>query len=158
MDTTPNLFPDLPMTTAPAPAALVASGAEMSEISPGVWITAMPEWQIPSHVISRVAPIPHEPGKFHLIPEEPLGYIRMTEDIGQRLNIHGLSETTLRRLMWAGLIDHFLGAPGCTYISIESLLSHIRATRNDHASQISFWTPQRRADWKATCAGGAASR
>ena len=157
MDTTPDLFPDTTFAAAPPPADLAASGAAMSEISPGVWVTGMPHWQTPSHVICRLVPA-GTPDTFTLAPEPMPGFIRMTEDIGARLGIIGLSETTVRRLMWGGFIDHFLGAPGCTYISIESFRAHILATRNDHARAVSFWTPRRRSDWQATCAGGAASR
>ena len=153
LEATPELFPDLPMTTAPPPSEMLASGAPMSEISPGVWVSGMPEFLTPSHVLCRL--VPSGPGTYTLAPEPYPGYVRMTEDIGKRLGIVGLSETTLRRLMWGGFVEHFLGAPGCTYISIESLLEHIRRTRNDHAKESGFWTAKRRLDWKATCAGRA---
>lgn len=152
-----DLFPDMEYSSAPPPAAMVAAGGAMSEISPGVWVSGMPEFETPSHILCRLVP-GESPGTYTLEPEPHPGYIRMTEDIGARLGIIGLSETTLRRLLWGGFIDHFLGGPGCTYISIESLLSHIRATRNDHAKETSFWNAKRRLAWKATCAGGAATR
>ena len=144
----PDLFPDLapPATDPPA-------GEGMSEIAPGVWVSGLPEWETPSHVLCRLVPA-EAPGTYTLAPEGPFpGYIRMTEDIGRRLGIIGLSETTLRRLMWGGFIEHFLGAPGCTYISLESFREHIRRTRNDLTREASFWTPARRLAWKDTCAG-----
>lgn len=157
MNATLELFPELEFATSPPPADLLAMHGEMSEISPGVWVSGMPEFRTPSHILCRLVPA-DEPGTYTLEPEPHPGYIRMTEDIGARLGIIGLSETTLRRLLWGGFIDHFLGGPGCTYISIESLLDHIRATRNDSAREVSFWTARRRLEWKATCAGGAATR
>lgn len=157
MDTTLDLFANLEFASAPPPAAIAAAGGEMSEISPGVWVSGMPEFETPSHILCRLVPAA-EPGTYRLEPEPYPGYIRMTEDIGARLGIIGLSETTMRRLMWIGYVDHFISSPGCTYISIESLLAHIRATRNDAARETSFWTAKRRLEWKATCAGGAAMR
>jgi hypothetical protein len=152
-----EMFPDL-YSPAPPPAEVAAATGPLSEIAPGVWVSGMPEWETPTHVLCRLVPLA-EPDTYRLEPEGAFpGWIRMTEDIGQRLNIVGLSETTLRRLMWAGYIEHFLGAPGCTYLSIESILNHLRNTKNDHAKDESYWTPARRLAWKATCAGGAAGR
>lgn len=156
-DHTAEMFPELESTTAPPPADMAAAGEPMSEISPGVWVSGMPEFETPSHVLCRLIP-GEAPGTYQLQPEPYPGYIRMTDDIGARLGVIGLSCTTLRRLMWAGLLEHVMAGPACTYISIESLLEHFRRTRNDHARSESYWTPQRIEAWKATCAGGAASR
>lgn len=148
-----EMFPEL-YSPAPPPAAMAASGAAMSEIAPGVWVSGAPEWQTPSHIICRVVPSADSPGQYTLVPEGPSpAWIRMTEDVGLRLGVVGLSETTLRRLLWGGYVEHFLGAPGCIYISIESFLDHIRKTRNDQAREISFWTPERRLNWKSTYSG-----
>lgn len=157
MNTTLELFPDLDFASAPPPAAMAASGGAMSEVSPGVWVSGMPEFETPSHILCRLIPA-DAPGTYRLEPEPYPGYIRMTEDIGARLGIIGLSETTVRRLMWGGFVDHFVGSPGCTYISLESLANHLLATRNDAAREVSFWTRRRRLAWKATCDGGANSR
>ena len=157
MNDTLELFPDMAFASAPPPAAVQAAGGAMSEISPGVWVSGMPEFETPSHIICRLVPAA-VPGTYTLEPEPHPGFIRMTEDIGARLGIIGLSETTMRRLMWCGYVEHFVSSPGCTYISLESLLSHLRATRNDGARETSFWNAKRRLAWKATCAGGAATR
>ncbi len=151
------MFPEL-YSPAPPPAEMQAAGGAMSEIAPGVWASGLPEWETPSHVLCRLVPA-EEPGTYRLEAEGAFpGYVRMTEDLGKRLGIMGLSETTMRRLMWGGYIEHFVGAPGCTFISLESLIGHMKATRNDHAKESSYWTPERRLRWKDTCAGGAASR
>ena len=152
-----ELFPELEYASAPPPADLLALHGEMSEVGPGIWVSGLPEFSTPPHILCRLVPA-DEPGTYRLDPEPWPGYIRMTEDIGTRLGIIGLSETTMRRLMWIGYVEHFISSPGCTYISIESLLDHIRATRNDSAREVSFWTARRRLEWKATCAGGAAMR
>ena len=93
---TVEMFPDL-YSPAPPAAEVAAAPGPLSEIAPGVWVSGVPEWETPSHVLCRLVPL-EAPDCYRLEPEGAFpGWIRMTEDIGQRLNIVGLSETTLRR-------------------------------------------------------------
>lgn len=145
---TPDMFPEL-VSLAPPPADMAAANAELSQIAPGVWVSGVPEFETPSHVICKLVP-GKTPGTYTLEPEPYPGYVRMTDDIGDRLGVIGLSNSTLRRLMWAGFVEHIRAAPGCLFISIESLLSHFRATKNDLGREVSFWNRGRREKWKET--------
>ena len=145
---TAELFPDL-VSLGPPPAALAAASAELSQVAPGVWVSGMPEFETPSHVLCKLVP-GEIPGTYILQPEPYPGYVRMGDDIGKRLGVIGLADTTLRRLMWAGFVEHIRAAPGCLFISIESLLAHFRRTRNDLGREVSYWTRERREKWKET--------
>lgn len=146
-----ELFPELSDSLRPASGELKALGA-LSQVAPGVWVSGMPAFDVPTHVLCKL--VPGEcPGTFTLEPEAYPGYVRMTDDIGRRLGIIGLSVTTLRRLMWGGFIDHIRPAPGSTFISIESLLEHFKRTANDCEQEKSYWTAKRREEWKITCEG-----
>ena len=163
-----DLFPDL-YSPAPPDAEIEALGGTMHEIAPGIWASSLPEFEVPSHVLCRlvpgwhpprpnVRPVPshvlcrlvpgEQPGTYVLEPETHPGYIRMTGDIGTRLGILGLTETTLRRLLYGGFVDCVRPAPGTIMISIESLLEHWQRTRNDLANEKSYWNLQRRKLWK----------
>lgn len=147
------LFPDLEDTLAPPSGELEASGKPLSEIAPGVWVTGMPEFDVPSHVLCRLVP-GKEPGTYVLEPEPHPGWVRMVDGIGKRLGVYGLSDTTFRRLLWAGLIEHARLAPGVIFVSIESLLEHFRRTRNDCARDKSYWTAERREKWRQVTEAG----
>ena len=148
-----EMFPELADTLRPPPGDMAALGA-LSQIAPGVWVSGLPAFETPSHVLCRLVPVPGEVGKYTFEPEGPYpGYFRMSDDIGRRLGVIGLSATTMHRLMWSGLVDHIRPAPGCIFISIESLLEHFRATANDCEQEQSYWTAKRRALWKSTCEG-----
>lgn len=145
----PELFPEFPATLRPPCGELAALG-NLAQVAPGVWVSGMPAFDVPSHVLCRLIP-GETPGTFTLEPEGPWpGYVRMSRDIGQRLGVIGLSDTTLRRLLWGGFIDHMRIAPGCIYISIESLLEHFKRTANDCVNEQSYWTAKRREEWKRT--------
>ena len=147
-----SLFPELEDTPRPQSGELVALGA-LSQLAPGVWVSGLPAFDVPSHVLMKLVPA-ETPGTFTLEPEGPYpGYVRLTDDIGKRLGVVGLAITTLRRLLWGGHIDHIRPAPGCIFISIESMLEHFKRTANDCEQEKSYWTATRRADWKATCEG-----
>lgn len=141
-----DLFPDL-YSPAPPDAKIEALGGTMHEIAPGIWASSLPEFEVPSHVLCRLVP-GEQPGTYVLEPETHPGYIRMTGDIGTRLGILGLTETTLRRLLYGGFVDCVRPAPGTIMISIESLLEHWQRTRNDLANEKSYWNLQRRKLWK----------
>ena len=150
-----ELFPDL-YSPAPPPADLEAAGEKMHEIAPGIWATSLPEFEVPSHIISRL--IPHgqtDDGRltYTLETEPHPGYIRMQENIGAKLGIIGLSDTTMRRLMAAGFIEHMRPAPGSIHISIESLHEHFRRTHNDLTKERSWWTRERRELWRTVIEG-----
>jgi hypothetical protein len=147
-----ELFPDL-YSPAPPPADLAAGGGRMSEVGPGVWTTGMPEFETPSHILCRLVPL-SEPGTYRLEPEPYPGYVRMQEGIGRKLGLLGLSDTTMRRLITGGFVEHARPAVGMILISIESLLSHLRRTANDCAQDKSWWTPKRRALWRSVIDGG----
>lgn len=127
------------------------NGQRLSEIAPGVWVAGMPEFEIPSHVICRLVPVPEKPGTYTLTPEPYPGFVRMSDDIGKRLGVIGLSVTTMRRLLWGDYVEHIRPAPDCIFISIESLLDHFRRTRNDCARETSFWNRSRRDHWRSIC-------
>ena len=147
-----DLFPELDDSLRPPSGELAALGA-LSQIAPGVWVSGMPAFDVPSHVLCRLVP-GEAHGTYTLAPEGAFpGYVRVTDDIGRRLGIIGLSITTLRRLLWGGFIDHIRPTPGSIFISIESLLEHFRATANDCEQEKSYWTAARRAAWKVTCEG-----
>lgn len=147
----PELFPDL-YSPAPPSGAMAALNAPLAQVAPGVWVSGLPEFEVPSHILCKLVPGP-TPGTYTLEPEPYPGYVRVTDDIGKRLGVLGLSTTTLRRLMWGGFVDHIRAAPGCTFISIESLLEHFRRTGNDCEREKSYWTAKRREAWKVTCEG-----
>jgi hypothetical protein len=148
-----ELFPELEGSLRPPTGEQAALGA-LSQVGPGLWVSGRPAFELPSHVLCRLVPVVDEPGKFQLVPDGDYpGYVRMGDDIGKRLGVIGLSTTTMHRLLWAGLVEHIRPAPGCIFISIESLLEHFRNTANDCARENSFWTPARRAAWKSTCEG-----
>ena len=144
----PELFPDL-WSPAPPPEELKAMGKPLTQIAPGQWVSGLPEFNTPSHVLCRLRP-GTTPGTYTLEPEPWPGYIRLTRDLGQHLGVLGLSHTTLRRLIYCGFIDHIRAAPGCIFLSIESIMDHFRATSNDCGKEKSFWTPQRRELWRTT--------
>lgn len=147
-----ELFPELADTLRPASGELAALGA-LSQVAPGVWVSGMPAFDVPSHVLCRLVP-GEVAGTYTLVPDGPFpGYVRMSDDIGRRLGVIGLSETTLRRLLWGGFIDHIRPAPGSIFISIESLLEHFKRTANDCEREKSYWTAKRREEWKITCEG-----
>lgn len=149
-----DLFPEFPSSYAPPSGQLKALEKPLHEVAPGVWAGGMPVFEMPSHVICRIVPIAGQPGAFTLQPDSSYpGYIRMTDDIGKRLGVIGLSATTMRRLLWAGFVDHIRTAPGCIYISLESLLEHFKRTENDCARERSYWTAERVETWRATLEG-----
>jgi hypothetical protein len=135
---------------APPSGALAALKETLSEIAPGVWVTGLPEFEVPSHVLCRLMP-GKEPGTYILQPEPYPGWVRLTDDFGKRLGIHGLSASTLRRLLWAGYIEHARVGADTIMVSIESLLSHFHRTANDCAQEKSFWDAKRREHWRSVC-------
>lgn len=148
-------LPGLPEEFArpPAPADYRELGEPLHEVAPGVWACGTPEWEMPTHVICKLVP-GAEPGTWILEPEAAPGWVRMADDLGDRLGIRGLSHMTLRRLMQAGFVEHARPAPGCIFIRLESLHEHFRATRDDCAQPSSFWTVERRRAWQETCGAG----
>lgn len=147
-----ELFPDFAPTSRPASGELQALGA-LSQLAPGVWISGLPAFDVPSHVLCKLVP-GDAPGTYTLEPEGPYpGYVRMSDDIGRKLGVIGLSDTTLRRLLWGGFIDHIRPAPGSIFISIESLLEHFKRTANDCEREKSYWSGERVAAWRVTCEG-----
>lgn len=146
-----ELFPDMPATLRPPSGELKALDAPLYQLAPGVWVSGMPAFDVPSHVLCRLVPVPGQPGQFSLEPDGPFpGYVRLTDNIGKRLGVVGLSITTLRRLLWGGFIEHIRPHPGGIYISIESLLEHFERTANDCEQPESYWTTKRREAWKTT--------
>lgn len=141
-----EMFPEL-VSLAPPPTQLEVLRDHLAQIAPGVWVSGLPEFDVPSHVLCRLVP-GNEPGTYTLEPEAYPGYVRMGDDIGRRLGVLGLSTSTLRRLLWMGEVDHIRASPGCIFISIESLLAHFRRTANDCEKVQSYWTAARRAKWK----------
>lgn len=148
-----EMFPELDAGLRPPTGEQEALG-KLSQVAPGVWVSGMPAFEVPSHVLCRLVPVPGEPGKFTLEPEgDYLGYVRMGDDFGKRIGVIGLSATTMHRLLWSGLVEHIRPAPGCIFVSIESLLEHFRNTANDCAQEQSYWTAKRRDLWRRTCEG-----
>jgi hypothetical protein len=149
-----ELFPEFPDTLRPPSSEQLALEAPLSQVSPGVWVSGLPAFDVPTHVLCRMVPVLGEPGHFTFDPQGAYpGYVRITDDIGKRLGIIGLNVTTLRRLLWGGFIDHIRPHPGGIYISIESLLAHFKRTANDCAEEHSYWTQARRDAWRVTCEG-----
>lgn len=144
-----ELFPGLESLSPPT-GEQTELGA-LSQVAPGVWVSGLPIFETPSHVLCRLVPLKEDAGKYTLEPEAYPGYVRMSDDIGRRLGVIGLSKTTMYRLLWSGLVDHIRPAPGCLLISIESLLEHFRATANDCAREETYWTPVRLRLWKSVC-------
>jgi hypothetical protein len=147
-----DLFPDL-FCPAPPPADLTAAGEKMHQVAPGIWATSLPEFETPSHILCRLVPAA-TPGTFTLQPEPYPGYVRMQTDVGRKLGVFGLSDTTMRRLLAIGFVEHMRPAIGCILISIESLLEHFRRTRNDLTKDHSWWTKERRELWRQVIEGG----
>lgn len=147
-----ELFPGL-YSPAPPPADLVAAGCPLSEVAPGVWVSGKPEMETPSHIICRLVP-GREPGVYTLMPEPYPGFVRMQGDIGRKLGLLGLSDTTMRRLLACGFVDHARPAIGMILINLESLLEHLRRTCGDLAREKSWWTPKRRELWRSVIDGG----
>lgn len=140
-----DLFPDsAPSLRPPAPELRVLE-SPLAQMAPGVWVAGVPAFELPSHVLCRLVP-GALPGTWTLEPEAYPGYVRMTDNIGERLGVIGLSATTMRRLMWAGFVEFVRLAPGCIHISIESLLDHFSRTANNNE----WWTPERLRVWRET--------
>ncbi len=137
----------------PAPTEYRSLAEPLAELAPGLWACGTPEWEMPTHAVCKLIP-GEQPGTWKLEPEVAPGWVRMCEDIGEKLGIKGLSSMTMRRLMQAGFVEHARPAPGCIFIHLESLHAHFRATRNDCAEPSSFWTPERRRAWQETCGAG----
>lgn len=133
----------------PAPEDLKRLGKPLCEMGPGLWACGTPEWEMPTHITCKLLP-GREPGSWMLEPERFPGWIRMGEDIGERLGILGLAPSTLRRLMQAGYIEHIRYSPWSIYLSIDSIKDHMRATMNDCARETSFWTKDRMRAWRET--------
>lgn len=142
-----EMFPELAPSLPPAP-PVEPGGAPLSQVAPGVWVSGMPALETPSHILCRLVEIPESPGTYRLEPEPWPGFVRMGDDIGQRLGVLGLSDTTMRRLLAAGFVDHIRPAPGCIFVSVESLLAHFRRTANDCEAETSFWTARRCTAWR----------
>jgi hypothetical protein len=140
------MFPEL-VSLAPPPTQFEVLKGHLSQIAPGVWVSGLPEFEVPSHVLCRLVP-GKEPGTYTFEPEPYPGWVRMTDDIGRRLGVLGLAPTTLRRLLWMGEVEHIRPSPGCIFISIESLLNHFARTANDCEKLQSYWTTARREKWK----------
>lgn len=148
----PELFSEFPASLPPPPSALRALDAPLSELAPGVWVSGMPAFEVPSHVLCRLVPT-GDGGTYRLEPEPYPGFVRMSDDIGARLGVIGLSDTTMRRLLAAGFIDHIRPAPNCIFVSVESLLEHFRRTANDCERDASYWTARRIEEWRTTIDG-----
>lgn len=144
-------LPGLPteFTRAPAPAQFQVLGEPLHEIGPGIWVSGTPEWEMPTHVLCKL--VAAGDGLWRLQPEVAPGWVRMTDDIGAKLGIKGLSATTMRRLLQDGYIEHSRPAPHVIFINLESLHEHFRRTRNDCAEPSSFWTSERLEKWRQTC-------
>lgn len=151
-DENPEMFPEL-YSPAPPPTEMAAMAGSMSEVAPGVWCCGLPELEAPSHILCRLVPAA-EPGTYTLVPEPYPGFVRMQENIGPKLGLIGLSDTTMRRLLAIGFIEHARPAIGMIMISIESLLDHLRRTKNDLAKDASWWTPDRRTLWRTIIDSG----
>ena len=147
-----ELFPELTDSLRPACGELAALGA-LSQIAPGVWVSGMPAFDVPSHVLCRLVP-GTEAGTYTLVPDGPFpGYVRMSDDFGKRIGIIGLATTTVYRLLAGGFVDHIRMTPGGLFISIESLLEHFRCTANDCEREESYWTHARLQAWRETISG-----
>lgn len=144
-----DLFPEFPTSLPPPPAEFLALKASLSQVAPGVWVSGLPAFEVPSHVLCKLVP-GEKPGTFLLEPEAYPGYIRMSGDIGQQLGVLGLSEMTMRRLLYHGYVSHIRPSPSCIFISLESLHEHFQNTANDCEREQSFWTPRRMAEWRST--------
>jgi hypothetical protein len=145
-------LPGLPaeFTRRPAPTEYINLAQPLAELAPGIWVCGTPEWEMPTHVVCKLVS-GKEPGTWTLEPEVAPGWVRMSDDIGEKLGMRGLSHMTLRRLMQAGFVEHSRPAPGCIFIKLESLREHFRRTHNDCAEPSSFWTAERRRNWQETC-------
>jgi len=145
-----ELFPEFAPTLRPPSGELKALDAPLHEVAPGVWMSGLPAFDVPSHVLCKIVPVPGSPGQFSLEPESCYpGYVRMSDDIGQRLGVIGLAATTLRRLLALGYVDHIRPHPNGIFISIESLMEHFKRTSNDCEHAASYWTPARCEEWRA---------
>lgn len=135
---------------APPSGAMEALKEHLSQIAPGVWVSGLPEFEVPSHVLCRLVP-GKEAGTYTLQPEPYPGWVRLTDDFGKRLGLIGLSSSTMRRLLWAGYIEHARVGADTIMVSIESLLAHLARTANDCAQEKSFWDAKRRDHWRTVC-------
>ncbi len=147
----PDFLPGLPDDVIDPPPAPVdhEPGQPLHEIAPGLFASGLPEWEMPSHCVCRLVPGPH-PGTWVMEPIHNPGWIRMCGDIGEKLGMRGLAHMSVRRLIQGGYIDHIRLHPNGIFISLESLLNHLRATRMDCTREQSFWTPERIARWRET--------
>lgn len=146
-----DLFPDL-YHPAPPPGDMEAAGGTLSEVAPGVWASGMPELETPSHILCRLVPA-EAAGTYTLEPEPWPGFVRMQDQFGKKIGVLGLSDTTMRRLLAAGFVEHMRPAIGGIFVSIESLLAHFRRTRNDLSREHSWWTKDRRELWRTVIEG-----
>jgi hypothetical protein len=120
------------------------TGDTMHQVAPGTWVLGMPEFEVPSHVLCRLVPGPTA-GTWTLEPEPFPGWIRVSDDFGRRIGVLGLSQTTIRRLVWGGYVESIRPAPHCTFVSLESLLLHFKRTAVDS----NYWTPARMTHWRS---------
>lgn len=151
-----ELFPEL-YSPAPPPAEMQMMGGQMSEIAPGIWTSGLPEFETPSHIVCKVVyhgtTADGKQSTYTLEPETYPGWVRMQDDIGKKIGMLGLSDTTMRRLLACGIVDSCRPTIGGIFISVESLLDHIRRTGNDTAKDKSWWTKERRELWRTVMDG-----
>lgn len=145
-----TLFPGYEPEPPPPSGELLFLGKPLSEVAPGVFVAGVPDYEVPSHVLCKLVP-GEIAGTWKLEPCHNPGWVRMHGDIGARLGLIGLSETTMRRLIAQGYVEHMRTAPGVIHINLESLTEHLKRTRNDCAKDESFWTRERRKRWREFC-------
>lgn len=145
-----ELFPEFDFQEQPPSGELLFLGKPLSEVAPGVFVAGVPDYEVPSHVLCKLVP-GDIAGTWKLEPVFNPGWVRMHADIGARLGLVGLSETTIRRLIAQGYIEHMRAAPGVILINLESLTEHLKRTRNDCAKDASYWTRERRQRWREFC-------
>lgn len=108
------------------------------ELSPGrICEVAMPK--PPTHVLSRLVPIPGQPGTLRAVPMEwsPVITLRRGELVRHGIYIQVY---ILRRLIKSGFVKGSLATPKQSVIDLASLHAHLERTRCDGETGTSFWS------------------
>ena len=122
-------------------------------MAPGQFLLDLDFDDVPRYTLAKFVPSASGEGTWKIEPAgELLGYVRLTPalEICEILKFKGLSYTCFRRLCIAGFVDYCELVPGCFFISLDSLLAHLRATEDSRNLGETWWTPARLSRWRDT--------
>lgn len=122
-----------------------AAKTRLSQVAPGEYAAAEihPD-DVPRYGIVRL--MRQADGTYVPVLRNHGQYIRISEDLPEKLGLKGIAFKTLYRLVAAGFVACSRPAPNVILVDVLSLSEHLQATRDTE-----FWTPERRRIWSDAC-------